>query len=116
MPNEQQALATDNEMNVAEPVLVTKEQAEEQLLSRPIARLVEQKEQGVVNPIVLAEAIGVRPQMIYQYIRNGRIAGVRDNNTQKITIAWSEAVAFAQRYLDRRARQALKTAQELEGK
>jgi hypothetical protein len=69
-------------------VLVTTEDAERQLLGSGLERLLKQQEQGVVNPIMLAQAIGVRPQMIYNYIRQGRIASVM-GNTQKKTIAWN---------------------------
>jgi hypothetical protein len=112
----QLSMAIDDE----EKPLVDTAEAERRLLSRPIARLLEQKEQGIVNPIVLAEAIGVRPQMIYSYIRQGKIkssdkGGVRTNNTQKIVIDWDEAVAFAQRYLDKKARQQARIERELRG-
>jgi hypothetical protein len=113
-PN-QQVTTPDTEVNVAEPTLVSLEQAEQALLSKPIARLLEQQKLGIVNPIVLAEAIGVRPQMVYNYIRSGRIKAVKHNNTQKLVIEWKEAVAFAQRYMDRKARAELKRQQELAG-
>jgi hypothetical protein len=96
-------------------VLVTTEDAERQLLGSGLERLLKQQEQGVVNPIMLAQAIGVKPQMIYNYIRAGRIASVTDNNTQKKTIAWSVAVAFAQQYLNRKAVKAAKVERELAG-
>jgi hypothetical protein len=96
-------------------VLVSAEDAERQLLGSGLDRLLKQKEQGVVNPIMLAQAIGVRPQMIYNYIRSGRIASVMDNNTQKKTIAWSVAVNFAQQYLNRKAVKAAKVERELSG-
>jgi hypothetical protein len=96
-------------------VLVTTEDAERQLLGSGLDRLLKQQEQGVVNPIMLAQAIGVKPQMIYNYIRAGRIASVVDNNTQKKTIAWSVAVDFAQQYLNRKAVKAAKVERELAG-
>jgi hypothetical protein len=96
-------------------VLVTEQDAERQLLGSGLDRLLKQQEQGVVNPIMLAQAIGVRPQMIYNYIRSGRIASVMDNNTQKKTIAWSVAVNFAQQYLNRKAVKAAKVERELAG-
>jgi hypothetical protein len=95
-------------------VLVTTEDAERQLLGSGLERLLKQQEQGVVNPIMLAQAIGVRPQMIYNYIRQGRIASVM-GNTQKKTIAWSVAVDFAQKYLNRKAVKQAKVERELQG-
>lgn len=103
--------------------LVSREDAEKSLLSKPVARLVEQKAFGVVNPIVLAEALGVRPQMIYSYIRQGKIkrsaeviqGGTRANNTQHIVIDWDEAVSFAQRYLNKKAKQKAQIERELKG-
>jgi hypothetical protein len=113
-------MAADDSQPAEEKPLVDTAEAERRLLSRPIARLLEQKEQGIVNPIVLAEAIGVRPQMIYSYIRQGKIksskeGAIRTNNTQKIVIDWDEAVAFAQRYLDKKARQQARIERELRG-
>lgn len=82
-----------------------------------LERLVAQREAGVVNPIVLARALGVRPQMIYNYIREGRngLVGVRENDTQKIVIDWDVAIGFAQRYLNRKAQAELKKQLELAG-
>jgi hypothetical protein len=106
---------TEEQEREVEQVLVTTEDAERQLLGSGLDRLLKQQEQGVINPIMLAQAIGVRPQMIYNYIRQGRIASVTDNNTQKKTIAWSVAVDFAQKYLNRKAVKAAKVERELAG-
>lgn len=78
-----------------------------------LPRLADQMAEQVVNPIVLAKVLGVKPQMIYNYIRNGRINAVEHNNTQKKVIPLADALAFARRYLDRKARQALKVEEQL---
>ena len=46
--------------------------------------------------------------MVYNAIRNGRLASVEHNNTQKIVIPLDEAVAFASRYFTNKERKALK--------
>jgi hypothetical protein len=58
----------------------------------------------VISPYVLAQFLDVRPQMIYGYIKEGRIKSVRDNNTQKLYIEEEEALRFAYKYLENRAR------------
>jgi hypothetical protein len=95
--------------------IVSREDAEKILTSKPIARLQEQKAFGVVNPIVLAEALGVRPQMIYTYIRQGKVKAHSDTATQKVVIDWDEAVSFAQRYLNKKAIQQARIERELKG-
>lgn len=70
-----------------------------------VARYMDQKQQGLINPIVLAKLMGVRPQMIYNYIRKGRFTqedafGI--NSTQKITIRLNEAIGFASSYVGRK--------------
>jgi len=57
-----------------------------------------------VSPYVLAQFLEVRPQLIYGYIKEGRIASVRDNNTQKLWIEEGEALRFAHKYLENRAK------------
>jgi hypothetical protein len=71
-----------------------------------------QFEQGVINPIELAKLMGVRPQMIYQDIRSGKLTAVKHNNTQKLTIERSIAIEYASRYLDRKAARVLQSEQE----
>lgn len=91
--------------------------------ARTQARFAEQSAQGVVNPIVLANLLGVRPQMIYNYIRKGKFSqeenAFGENNTQKIVIQLDEANAFALAYTDRKvareAAHAEKVAAELAG-
>jgi hypothetical protein len=80
-----------------------------------VPRLEAQMAEQVVNPIVLAKVLGVKPQMIYNYIRSGRINAVLHNNTQKKVIKLEDALAFARSYLDRKARAALKVEEQLEG-
>jgi hypothetical protein len=62
------------------------------------------EEWNVISPMVLAEFLGVRPQFIYGYIREGRIPSVRDNNTQKLYIEEDAALVFAHNYLERKAK------------
>jgi hypothetical protein len=93
-------------------VLVDEAKAEAFLLERGTDRLREQHSNGVVNPIELAKALNVRPQMVYNYIRDNRIKSSR-NDTGKIVVAWGEAVAFAQRYLNRKEQTAAKAAAQL---
>lgn len=78
-------------------------------------RFNKQAEDNVVNPIVLAELLGCRPQMIYNYIRKGKIASVKDNNTQKMTIEIHEAQRFANEYLTRKALKQIRIQEELAG-
>jgi uncharacterized membrane protein len=72
-----------------------------------------QAAEEVVNPIVLAELLGCRPQMIYNYIRKGKIQAVQHNNTQKLVITLDEAQRFANEYLTRKAMKAIKVKEEL---
>src|SRR5215469_14990502 len=48
-----------------------------------IDRIEEQLRQEVISPIILARYINVRPQMVYQAIRDGKLTAVDFNNTQK---------------------------------
>jgi len=74
-------------------------------------RIQVQFEQGVINPIELAKFMGVRPQMIYQDIRAGKLAAVKLNNTQKIVIERDVAMTYAAAYLDRKAARLLQQTQ-----
>jgi hypothetical protein len=65
-------------------LLASEEDALELLREKGSPRLQEQLEHGVVTPIELANAVGKRPQMIYNYIRAGRIAAHRNDETQKL--------------------------------
>jgi len=86
-------------------------------------RFNEQAAEGVVNPIVLAQLLGVRPQMIYNYLRKGKFSEVEGaigtNSTQKKVIRLDEANTFAQGYtarkVERETKAAEKVAAELEG-
>jgi hypothetical protein len=75
-------------------------------------RIAVQYEQGVINPIELAKLMGVRPQMVYQDIRSGRLSATKHNNTQKLVIERSVAIAYASAYLDRKAVRLLQQEQE----
>jgi len=95
---------------------MTYEEAEEFLLTQAgrIPRLKDQYATGVVNPIVLATALGTRPQMIYQYIGKGKIVA-QMSETQKIVIDWQEAVKFTQTYIGRKQARQDKIEKELRG-
>ena len=81
------------------------------------ARYAEQREAGVVNPIVLAALLDVRPQMIYNYLRKGKFTDVAEavgeNNTQKKVIHLDEANTFAQGYVDRKVERETKKAEKI---
>jgi len=86
------------------------------------ARYEEQKANGVVNPIVLAKLLGVRPQMIYNYIAKGYIVSSEDdvqaigsNNTQKKTIDLNVAEGFARKQIDKREAKQARIEAELAG-
>lgn len=85
------------------------------------ARFAEQSAEGIVNPIVLAELLEVRPQMIYNYIRKGKFSQAEAdsstgfNTTQKKVIDLREANVFAAAYVGRKAAKAAKVEAELLG-
>jgi hypothetical protein len=85
------------------------------VLANGSERLATQLNQRVVNPIELARAMKVRPQMIYNYIRKGKIAAVRQNNTQKLFIEEHEPRAFLDRYYGRKLAAEKKVELELAG-
>jgi hypothetical protein len=91
--NKQTTTTTTTEAEVEETtevlVLVTEQDAEKVLVESGLDRLMKQREQGVVNPIMLAQAIGVRPQMIYNYIRSGRIVR-NDPTVPRLMANWCE--------------------------
>lgn len=69
------------------------------------ARFHAQANEGLISPIVLAELLDVRPQMIYGYLRKNKFAdenAVGVNNTQKKTILLTVAEIFAAGYIDRK--------------
>jgi hypothetical protein len=113
-----QATADTEEIVGAEEPIVTFEAAEKFLMQqfKSVERLASQYEAGLVNPIVLAKAIKVRPQMIYNYCRepNARIQS-HLNDTQHIVIVWKDAVEFVQKYLDRKAQAQARIEAELAG-
>jgi hypothetical protein len=67
-----------------------------------VIRLEEQLEEGVINPIILARILGIRPQAVYGAIRDGKIAVLPKNDTQKYRIQTEEAVRWASQYLTRK--------------
>jgi hypothetical protein len=70
--------------------------------------------EGIINPMELAKLMGVRPQMVYQDIRSGKLTHVVDNNTQKKVVPAAIAIDYAAKYLDRKAQRILQHAQEAE--
>jgi hypothetical protein len=97
-----------------EPPLLDEEQFNRLLASRGTDRLKMQRELGVVNPIEFAKLLRVRPQMIYNYIRSGKIKAAKHNNTQKLYIEAAEADRFAREYLGRKAARAAEVQKELQ--
>ena len=74
-----------------------------------VARYHAQAKEGLINPIVLAQLLEVRPQQIYGLIRKGKFTqedafGI--NSTQKITIQITEAEKYAAGYLGRKVARA----------
>jgi hypothetical protein len=71
-----------------------------------------------VRPMRLAEFCGVRPQMVFNYIRDGRIVADRDDEG-KLRIAQTEAHRWFSEYLERKAvreaKREAKLAAELAG-
>ena len=107
-------MSEDTEVISAEAE-VSVEETEERLLAAGSERLHTQYELDVVNPIELAKALGIRPQQVYNYIRNGRLESVRLNSTQKIVIPWVYAVEFAQQRYSKSLRKSLRIEAELKG-
>jgi hypothetical protein len=97
-------------------VTISTTQAETWLLDRGSARLHAQYAEGVVNPIELAKALDVTPQMIYQYLRGEtpRIPS-RLNDSQKKVIDWDDAVAFVQKRLQKESDRQQRIDDELAG-
>lgn len=115
------------------------DQLAEEASSHLKKRYEEQKQQGIVNPIVFAQLLSigagkeVKPQMIYNYLRKGKFANGADtgtdtdntdtdggtpgtpsistNSTQKKVISLEAANAFAQSYVSNKvAREAARQA------
>ena len=110
-------MATDTEVeetSSSEPE-VTAEEALAYIIQQGTPRLLNQLNVGVVNPIELAKALDVKAQMIYNYIRSGRIKGAYLNDTQKLVIPSDSAAEFASSYLSRKARAQAKIEAELAG-
>ena len=98
------------------------EAAEQVLLSSKNPRMKEQYALGIINPIVLADAVGIRPQMVYNYIRQGKIktqdvedTGVSTNSTQHIVIDWSTAVIWVQKFVGRKVEKQERIEAQLRG-
>ena len=108
---------TDTTDTIVTEIEVTKEQAIDYLKQHGTSKLLEQIDtQDIVGPIELAKAIGVKPQMIYNYIRNNRINGVHHNSTQKLVISIDGAAEFVAKRLTREANKRAKVEAELNAK
>jgi hypothetical protein len=99
---------------VVDEFVVSREDAEQHMANAKVARYEEQKAEGVINPIVLAQCLDIRPQMIYNYIGKGKIKAA-ENSTGKKVIAFEDGVTFAQMYLDRKVKADMKVKAELAG-
>jgi|SRR5215469_10421854 len=75
-------------------------------------RIEEQLRQEVISPIILARYINVKPQMVYQAIRDGKLTAVDFNNTQKKFIRLNEALRYAAKYLTRKQLRDLEALRE----
>jgi hypothetical protein len=95
------------ETSVAE---VSIEDAKAYLDTRLSERGVAQVAEGVINPIELAKALDVRPQMLYSYIRDGRIVARKTVDTQKLVFDLDTALEFVAKRLTREAQRAAKAA------
>jgi hypothetical protein len=95
-------------------LLASEEDALELLREKGSPRLQEQLEHGVVTPIELANAVGKRPQMIYNYIRAGRIAAHRNDETQKLVINLEDAQGFVRQVLNKDKGKAAQVNQQLQ--
>jgi Tfp pilus assembly protein PilE len=96
--------------------LVTREEAEKCLLERGhrIERFSAQHDEGVVSPTILAALLKIRPQMVYNYIKQGKIPA-EQGATQKMMVHWQDAITFAQTYLNRKADKQDKIDRQLRG-
>jgi hypothetical protein len=79
-------------------------------------RFPKQAAEEVVSPIVLAELVGCRPQMVYNYIRAGKLDHKITDDTQKIVIPLDKAQAWATAYLTRKGEKLVQIKAELEAK
>jgi hypothetical protein len=95
-------------------ITVTTDEALEFMLQVGTDRFNEQVSNGQVNPIELAKALGIRPQMIYNYVRNGKLEATQ-STTQKVQISVQVATEFAAKYLSRKATKQAKVDAELAG-
>jgi hypothetical protein len=77
--------------------------------------LAHQIEVGVVKPITFADALGVKPQFIYNYIRGGRIKAHKTADTDKFVINVDDALTFATKYFAKQAEKAARIEEELAG-
>jgi hypothetical protein len=59
-------------------------------------------ERECVKPIPFASQLGIRPQMVYNYLRKGKLQGVTEPATGKILVDADSARAFATSYLTKK--------------
>lgn len=72
------------------------------------------QEHRVVSPIILAHIVGIKPQVIYSYMRNDRLASHISETGHKV-IAWDDAVEFIKNRLTKEAKKQEKIQAELRG-
>jgi hypothetical protein len=101
---------TDSQETSVAEVSVSTEEALEFLTARLTERGVAQVKAGVINPIELAKALDVRPQMLYSYIRDGRLKAFVTPDTQKLIIRKDDAVEYVRKRLERTAKAAASTS------
>jgi 3-deoxy-D-arabino-heptulosonate 7-phosphate (DAHP) synthase len=106
--------STEETVTVSDERMVTVEDALKGLQESKNARLQTQLSENVVNPIELAKHLEVKPQMVYNYIRSGRIPS-RLNDTQHFVVSVEDACEFISLYLSKKAAKAAQVEAELNG-
>jgi hypothetical protein len=106
---------SDEEVIVTEEQLVSLDDALQHLRDHGNPILKFQIEQGAVQPIPFAMALGLRPQMVYTYIKKNVIRSRRSLETNHVVIDLADAVKWAQGYLERKAQTKAKIDKELRG-
>jgi hypothetical protein len=93
---------------------MTTESTTKRLLAVKNPRVKVMHEQGLMAPIDLAKAMEVRPQMIYNRIRDNKLPA-HFNTTGKYQLRFDDAVDFADAYFTRAAEKKAKIDAELAG-
>jgi hypothetical protein len=94
--------------------------AAQQLNEQQRGVFVEMNSRGLIKPIILAKCLGIKPQVIYSYLRNNkadgtpRLESVISDSGQKV-IPWSAAVGFVASRMSREAAKQEQIERELRG-